>query len=224
MLRVGLLVPSSNTVMERDLHRGLAAFADVHTARMRLSDVTPEAEQVMLDREALPAAERVADVRPDVVVFGCTSASSLHGAAYDEAFRTHLAETVGVEVLGVLSSVLAELEGRGSVALFTPYVDALTSSIAASLEAAGIPIASSSGLGLGDNLQIGSLPPEQVVEEVGRMDLRGAAMLFCSCTNLRAYEAVGALQDRTGLPVVTSNQAVVSQLRSLAGLPTHTPR
>ena len=40
--RVGLIVPSSNTVAEVDFYRHLPAGATLHTARMFLDDVTPE--------------------------------------------------------------------------------------------------------------------------------------------------------------------------------------
>lgn len=41
--RVGLIVPSSNTVAEVDFYRRLPAGATLHTARMYLEETTPEA-------------------------------------------------------------------------------------------------------------------------------------------------------------------------------------
>jgi maleate isomerase len=195
---VGLMVPSSNTVMEEDLHRGLGGVAIGCTTRMRLAEVTARAEQDMLDHEAIPAAERLADTQPEVVVFGCTSASSLHDAAYDERFRSRLSEIVGAPVLGVLSSV-AELTDR----------------IATSLEAAGIRIGPVLGLGIRDNRAIAALTPSQIVEAVLRMDLTRTKALFCSCTNMRACEALPSLVEQARLPVVTSNQAVIAGVRRL---------
>ncbi len=46
--RVGLIVPSSNTVIEVDFYRRLPADATLHTARMYLEQTTPEGESVML--------------------------------------------------------------------------------------------------------------------------------------------------------------------------------
>ena len=48
--RVGLIVPSTNTVMEPDLYRHLPEGVTVHTSRMLLEgSVTIEAEEKMLD-------------------------------------------------------------------------------------------------------------------------------------------------------------------------------
>ncbi len=49
LLRVGLLIPSSNTVMERDLRSSLADVADLYAARMQLVETTEGAEAAMLD-------------------------------------------------------------------------------------------------------------------------------------------------------------------------------
>ncbi|MGH9070463.1 MAG: hypothetical protein ACRDX8_04685 [Acidimicrobiales bacterium] len=148
--------------------------------------------------------------------------------AYDEEFRSRLAEAAGAPVVGVLSSVVAELASAGAVALFTPYVEALTSRIRDSLLAGGIPVVTTACLGLRQNLDIGALTPDEILASVTAMNLSDAKVLFCSCTNLRAYEAIDPLQAKTGLPVVTSNQAVVAQLRALTEIPdqtlAHTPK
>jgi maleate cis-trans isomerase len=60
--RVGLIVPSSNTVAEVDFYRELDGDATVHTARMHLDEVTPEEEAVMLD-DHLPGALSVSPAR-----------------------------------------------------------------------------------------------------------------------------------------------------------------
>jgi len=55
---VGLIVPSSNTVMEPDFHRELGARCVISTSRVYLEQVTREAEEVMINEE-LPKAVRL---------------------------------------------------------------------------------------------------------------------------------------------------------------------
>ena len=213
---VGLLIPSGNTVMEGDFHRELGATWRVHTARMLLEEVTAADEQRMLDEEAEPAARRLRATKPAVLAFGCTSASSLQGEAYDAALRERLGDIAGAPVLGVLSSVIAALDGVGPVALFTPYVADLTNRIAASLRNRGIAVQRVKSLGIVQIGGIAELSPAQISEQVQSMDLSGAAAVFCSCTNLRAYEARDELIAATGRPVITSNQAIVDAIRHRA--------
>lgn len=67
--KIGLIVPSSNTIMEPDFYRNLPEETTLHTARMYLEDVTAETEARMLDEYTLPAARDLATVSPDVVIF-----------------------------------------------------------------------------------------------------------------------------------------------------------
>ena len=83
-LRVGLLVPSSNTVMEVDFYRNLPKHMTLHAARMYLEETTRSAEMKMIEEFAPKAAELVKTARPHLVVFGCTSAGSLGGPQYDK--------------------------------------------------------------------------------------------------------------------------------------------
>jgi maleate isomerase len=70
-LRVGLLLPSSNTVLEPALGRRLPPGASLHTARLLVTESSAAAVRGIHD--ALPEAARViATVRPHVIVVGCT--------------------------------------------------------------------------------------------------------------------------------------------------------
>jgi len=74
-LRVDLIVPSSNTVMEPDFHQHLAA-STVSTTRILLEQMIDDrdAEIRMLEKDLPRAAQLIRTTDPDVVVFGRTSA------------------------------------------------------------------------------------------------------------------------------------------------------
>src|SRR6266566_3980698 len=76
-VRVGLMIPSSNTMMEVDFARDLPPGTALHPAWMFMEDTTPAGENRMLDEFTLPAARDLGTARPDVVVFGCTIAGRL---------------------------------------------------------------------------------------------------------------------------------------------------
>ena len=69
-LRVALLVPSSNTVMENDLHAALPKNRfTVHADRMYLVECTRDAERRMIEDFAPQAAGDLGTLNPDVLVF-----------------------------------------------------------------------------------------------------------------------------------------------------------
>jgi maleate isomerase len=185
----------------------------LHTARMRLAEATPEDESRMLDDHALPAASDLATARPDVVVFGCTSAGALRGNDYDAELCRRITEVTGVPTISTIASVRAALRETGAdrVGVITPYVDELNVKIKASVEADGAEVVRIAGLGIAENVAIADVPPAEIeefaVKELGGLDI-GAA--FVSCTNFAGIAALPGIRDRLGVPVVTSNQAVLA--------------
>jgi maleate isomerase len=216
--RVGLLVPSSNTVMEPDLWRALPPGATLHTGRMYLEDTTPEGESRMLDEHVLPAARDLATARPDLIVFGCTSAGALRGNQYDADLCRRISDLSGVPTVSVIASVRQAITASGArrVGVVTPYVDALNQRIRESVEADGVAVAGIAGLGISDNFEIAAVPQERIVDFAERTlrDL-DVDLAFVSCTNFPAVAALPELERRLGLPVVTSNQAAIAAVLGL---------
>lgn len=213
MARVGLVVPSSNTVMEVDLYRRLPPDVTLHTARMYMVETTPEGESAMLD-DHLPGAVRdLASARPDVVVFGCTSAGALRGNDYEAELIRSMTEQTGAEVVSVSASVRAAIRRRGArrVGVVTPYVESLNEKIRESLEADGISVAAIHGLGIDENFEIASVTPAQITE-LAVQRFGGATdvdLVFASCTNFRALDACDDIEQAVGLPAMTSNLAAL---------------
>jgi len=220
--RVGLIVPSSNTVAEVDFYRSLPAGSTLHTGRMFLEDTTPEGESVMLDEHLPRAISDLATARPDVMVFGCTSAGALRGNAYEAQLIRRIADETGAETFSVAASVRRAITSRSArrVGVVTPYVDSLNDKIRDSLEADGLEVAGIRGLGITDNFAIAAVAPERIAEFA--VECFGGAeidLLFASCTNFRALDARERIEQQLGVPVVTSNQAALEAVLDHLGAP-----
>jgi maleate isomerase len=215
--RIGVLVPSSNTVMENDLHQGLPKDRyTVHTARMHLEETTAQAERRMIEEYAPAAAEQARGVRPDLLVFGCTSGGSLGGLAYDREVCGRLGGLAGCRCIGVLSSVAEALERRRvrRLAVATPYIQELTDTIVASLTEQGFEVVAARGMGISVNFDLARPTPDEIADFVlGALGTAPADAVFVSCTNFRSLEATPRIEAATGLPVVTSNSAVLETVR-----------
>ena len=222
--RVGLMIPSSNTMMEVDFTRDLPPGTALHTARMFMADVTPEAEHRMLDEFALPAARDLGTARPDVVVFGCTSAGALRGNDYDTQLCAEISELTGAPTVSTIGAVRTAIEASGaaSIGVITPYVEALNDKIRASIEADGTRVAAIAGLGITDNFAIAEVGPDEIVafahRALGQLAADGGiGLAFASCTNFGAMAVRAAIARRLGVPVFTSTQAVLAA--AVAALP-----
>jgi maleate isomerase len=214
--QVALLVPSSNTVMENDLHAALPKQEfSVHTGRMYLVETTRDAEIRMIEDHAPKAADDLSTLKPDVLVFGCTSAGSLFGLEYDRKVCENLGKRAGCRTVGVISAVNEALDRMGSrrLAVITPYNEDLTKAVADAAASGARAVVASYGMGITDNVALADPTPAEIVA-FAREKLQGKSIdgLFVSCTNFRAYEARAALAEAFGVKVVTSNSATIEAL------------
>ena len=219
--RIGLIVPSSNTVAEVDFYRRLPAGCTLHTARMYLEETTPEGESVMLDEHLPRATSDLATARPDVAVFGCTSAGALRGNAYEAQLIDQIGAQTNAAAFSVSAAVRWAIRGAGCrrVGVITPYVDSLNEKIAASLQDDGLEVAAIHGLGITENFAIAEVEPERIAEFANECFAESDIdLLFASCTNFRAFDAREEIHHALGVPVVTSNQAALAAVLDHLGV------
>jgi maleate isomerase len=217
LARVGLLVPSANIVMERDLQRGLRDVASVHTARMYNVETTAEAESRMLDEYLPRAITDIASLRPHAVVFGCTSAGALRGPAYDQELRRRIEDETGARTVSTIAAATYAVAATGlrRIAILTPYNDELNVKIKASFEEAGSEVVEIQGFGIEDSFALAEPTPDQIASRAIQLVERSKPdLLFISCTDFRALEAAPAVEAATGVPVMTSNLAVLQAVKA----------
>ncbi|MGI9861471.1 aspartate/glutamate racemase family protein [Moorella naiadis] len=212
--RLGLIVPSSNSVMEVDFYRHLPNSITLHVARMYLRDTTIAGEEEMLDSHFPVALRDLATVEPQAIVFGCTSAGALRGNAYDTELCRRISDTARCPAISTVASVRESLKKRGMqrVAVVTPYIESLNERIQTSLEADGLEVVLIAGLGIHYNFAIAGVSPEEILSfTLKTIEGQKVDGLFLSCTNFHALDVRDRLEYLTGLPVVTSNQAALEQ-------------
>lgn len=208
--RVGLIVPSSNTTNETEFSAVLPAGVSLHTSRMRLDDVDADSLSEMAE-DASRCARLLATADVDVVAYGCTTGSLVHGPGYDEELEARLEEIAGVPVVTTASSVKRAFEALDvdSVVVATPYVDDLNEREARFLDAADYDVVAIDGLDISSNVEIGAQSPETAAAAAREVDRTDADAVFISCTNYRTFEVIADLERDLEKPVVTSNQATL---------------
>lgn len=205
--RIGLLVPSSNTTMEPEFYAMAPEGVTIHTARMNLTEVTPEGLFQMAE-DVGRASKLLASADVNVIVYGCTTGSLVGGVEWEENLVEGITRKTGIPALSTSGAVTQALEAVGGrkIGVATPYSEELNSLEKVFLEGHGFEVTSIRGLGLVDNLDIGVVEGE-TVEDLARRVSGGSDAVFISCTNLPTIDLIERLEDALGKPVVTSNQA-----------------
>ncbi|HSV81900.1 MAG TPA: aspartate/glutamate racemase family protein [Ramlibacter sp.] len=219
--RIGLIVPSTNTVNEPEFWRLAPDGVSIHTARALLLGPATEASYFKMAAAVDGAAEELATAEVDVVAYGCTSGSII--CPLPELIDNMSART-GKPAIATAGAVVAALRALGvtRVAVGTPYVDFVNESEKKFLADHGFEVTSMLGLDLGHTQEerrgIGRVPPEVVYRLARAIDRPEAEAIFISCTNLATLEVIAEIERELGKPVVTSNQACFWACLRLLGL------
>lgn len=211
--RFGVLVPSSDSVVEADLKNSLPSFVSFHSARLLHRDDTPRGAPTMDEICAgiEGGLDSLAQISPEFILFGCTSASFYKGPEWGEALRKRIIAYSGVPAIVTSEAVIKATKAIGVSEAFmiTPYPEDMNRREIAYFEHHGLSIPDYSFFHLELSRDICLIEPEQIfaraMENAERVRKRGA--LFISCTGLRAVEIAGALERELSVPVITSNSA-----------------
>jgi maleate isomerase len=218
--RIGLIVPSANTTNEPEFVDYAPDGVTVHSSRMLHEETTVENMEAMSET-GRKCAELLATANPDVLAFGCTTGSLVSGEpSYALEMEDSLAEVGGVPAVATAASILRAFEAMDmdSMVVHTPYPDALNEREHTFIEDAGFDVLALEGLGLKPTTDKGEIHPETVYRHARAIDDADADGVFVSCTNYRTFEVIEALEADLDKPVVTSNQALLWNVLSVAGV------
>lgn len=222
--RIGLIVPSTNSVVEPELQGHAPEGVAFYATRVPVAEVATEAEKVdsllaMHDRLPAAAAE-LGSLGPDALAYACTSGSFLGGRDVDAETCASLRAASGVPAYTTSTAVTAALRALGArrLAVVTPYVAPVAAGAVTYLAQTGFEVVGRADLGLLSNLEKGRLPVSASEELVRQVDLAGVDAVMISCTNWRTIDRLAVLERDLGVPVVSSNLATMWAGLRLAGI------
>ena len=219
--RLGVVVPSVNTVVEPWFNAVCPDGVSVHAARMLLdANLTAEAVLRMDREEGLHAVEQLVSCRPASIAYCCTASSIVQGVGYDDVLIHEISRVAKVPAVTATRSITTALKMLGArrISVASPYAKELDDAEHRFFTAAGYEIAGSACLGIADSFRLADPTPPEIVELARRAWRDDADALLITCLNLRSHEVIERLEREIGKPVVTSTQATLWQLLRTAGI------
>jgi maleate isomerase len=221
-LLLGMLTPSSNTVLEPVTAAMLAGIpeASAHFGRFRVTEIALSGEALAQfdDTEILRAAELLSHARVRVIGWNGTSSGWL-GFQSDERLCERISAAIGVPAC---TSVLAlnEIFRRTGVKRFglvTPYRDDVQARIVANYAAAGFECVAERHLGWHDNWTFSTASPEQLRRMIREVANSKPDAITTFCTGLRAAPLVEELERELGVPIYDTISTVTWKSLRLLG-------
>lgn len=169
------------------------------------------------DKLAAGAAQ-LAEHRPDVVVWACTSGSFVYGPKGAQDQIDALARAAGVPASSTSAAFVAALAHLGvtRVAVAASYPQDVAALFVDYLAAAGAEVVAMGSSGIDTAAEVGTLTADQVVDLAVAQDHPEAEALLIPDTAMHTLAVVPALEERLGKPVLTANQVTIWQGLRLA--------
>lgn len=172
-----------------------------------LETMTPEGYEAVQQRIG-PAAERLAARGAEAILLTGTSLTFYRGEAYNRQLVRLVQQVSGLPTTSMSTAMLDALHAVGAqrLAVATAYNTEVNARLQGWLESCGFSVLNLHGLGIEAVADIASVTQDFLVEFGAQVaqEAECADALFVSCGGLRTLEILEPLEQRTGLPVVSS--------------------
>ena len=185
-----------------------------------LKRLTPEGYDGVIDRIA-DLASKLAGRGADAIVLMGTSLSFYRGAAFNRQLIETMEAATGLPATTMSSAIVEALRALDAetIALGTAYGASVNSRLENFLSESGFTVAGCASLGIEDVNAIFQVTADDLMklgdEAAGLSDKADA--IFLSCGGLRTLSVTRPLEDRHGIPVVSSSVAGAWAAMRLAG-------
>jgi maleate cis-trans isomerase len=206
-LKLGIIVPSWNTVMEYEWQRMAGEGVSIHSQRIRHMADT-ETNLAWLSTQAPDAAELLSHAKPNVICHGCTGSGFLKSPAEDLALAGRMEKASGIPCVTSSAAIAGALRALGArrISVASPYEPWLNEKLRGYLQTAGFEVIAMKGLGTQSHGSVTTDVVQSLALEVLRPETDA---VFISCSNFRTLDIIRAVEEQSGRTVVTSNQAAL---------------
>lgn len=222
--RIGMLTPSSNTVLEPYSAAMFAQYgeaASVHFARFRVTEISlSETAQTQFDADPiLEAARLLADARVDVIAWNGTAAGWL-GFERDDTLGRSIEMETGVRATSTILALNEILRRTGvrTMGLVSPYLSEVQDRIIANYAALGIDVIADRRLEDRGNFSFAEYSTAQVAQMVREVAEARPDVIIILCTNFRGAPIAAAMESELNVTILDSVTVTTWGATRLAGL------
>ncbi|AXI54302.1 Maleate isomerase (plasmid) [Pseudoseohaeicola sp. NH-UV-7] len=215
---IGLIVLQTDETIEPDFKRYFADHpSPLYVSRIPSGQTVTHQTLSQMQTDLTAAADLLPKgLHFPVIGYGCTSASSVIGS---ERIEKLVQGACDVDtVTNPLRATVAACAARGlsRIALLSPYIEEVNEPLRAAFAQNGVDMSVFGSFGEAQEAKVVRISTASVVDAAVKLGADPSVEgVFLSCTNLRTYDAIPAIEQALGKPVLSSNQALAWHMRHL---------
>lgn len=215
--KFGVIVPSTNTVVEHDFNMIRPAGVTFHTGRMYVEHASLDSDESFVEvleqiRRSMDIAIRdVLTCEPDYLVMGMSAETFWGGVAGSTGFEERVQALSGLGVSTGATSMREALEAVGarSIAILTPYQPVADEQVTRFFEEAGFAVRRLKGLRCSTATAIADTSHETLIPVLRDLDDPDIDAIAQVGTNLSMVRLADEAERWLGKPVVAVNTATI---------------
>ncbi len=217
--RIGLIIPSSNRMVEQEMVRHVPPGVVAHVARLRMTG----AHRAPLD-QVMPRIEEatgtLTDARCGIVAFHCTANSTSEGLEGEEKLLLGVRRAGAPLATTTATAIRHAFETLGArrIVMLTPYSAHTTEEEAEFLHKAGYEVIYARGFDMKGSDEYCGTPPQFWRDRAIEAARPDADAYLLSCANISTFPVIEEMEQALNRPVVISNQVVIWDALSLLGV------
>jgi maleate isomerase len=222
-VRIGILTPSSNTVLEPLSQKIIDQLPEVsvHFSRFTVHQITlsDKALAQFDNQKIIEAAKLLADAYVDVIGWSGTSSGWL-GFEQDEKLCAEITAATGIPATTsvlALNKLITNLNIT-QLALVTPYTDDVQQAIVRNYATIGVDCSNERHLRQSHNAGFADIPVSTFDGMVAELVASGAKHVSVFCTGLKAAQQVAFWEEHHGICVLDTVATVMWDALNIAGV------
>lgn len=218
LARFGVIIPSTNTVVEQDFTwiqpEGVSFhYGRMYIARPGLADNDAFEELLLQIRESITTAVRdIVTCKPNYMLMGMSAETFWGGIAGNAAFEERIREqSGGLGVSTGAASCRAALNAFGAkrIVVFSPYQPVADRQVGDYFREAGFDVRAISGLRCQTATAIAEVGADEIAEMVASLDSPEVDAIVQVGTNLSFVHQAATLEHTLAKPVISINMATL---------------
>lgn len=217
--KIGLVIPSNNTVIEPELWSMRPAGVTVHGHRIQARGNTPEGI-VEMEKSADRAVGELAHGRMTAIMYSCLATSLVKGLDWTRSVAARIQTSTSIPAGTAAGATFDAVRSTGAhrVAIASPYPDRIQSLLPPFVAEYGLELVSARNMGIQNSLELWKISGDTLREFVRAADHPKAEVMCIVATDLPTVVEIATLEQELGKPVITTNQAILWKALALCGI------